>query len=181
VGFPGETEEDFKALLNFVAAAEFDHLGVFLYSNEESSGSFALPGQVEGRVARRRQKTLLALQRKISRRKLKKKIGKTLPVLVEGRSEETDLLFTGRFESQAPEIDGRVFINDFVGEVPQPGDFRWATVTDSSDYDLVARLEETSFAPRVIPIRQNTAGPRMIQIQSAGPVTINTGHAVPHL
>ena len=62
-------------------------------------------------------------------------------MLVEGRSEETDLLFTGRFESQAPEIDGRVLINDFVGDQPQPGDFRWATVTEHSDYDLVARLE----------------------------------------
>ncbi len=181
VGFPGESGEDFKALLDFVAAAEFDHLGVFLYSNEESSGSFSLPDQVAGRVARRRQKALLALQRKISRRRLKKKVDKTYPVLVEGRSEETDLLFTGRFESQAPEIDGRVFINDFVGEEPQPGDFRWATVTDSSDYDLVVRLEEKSFAPRVIPIRRNAPGPRMIQIQPATPVTINTGHAVPHL
>ncbi len=181
VGFPGESEDDFKALLDFVEAAEFDHLGVFLYSNEESSGSFTLPDLVAGRVARRRQKALLASQRKISRHKLKQKIGRTYPVLVEGRSEETDLLFTGRFESQAPEIDGRVFINDFAGSEPQSGDFRWATVTESCDYDLVARLEEKSFAPRVLPLRQNAPGPRMIQIQPASPVRINTGHAVPHL
>lgn len=105
-------------------------------------------------------------------------------MLVEGRSEETDLLFKGRFESQAPEIDGRVYINDIVGDDPEPGDFRWATVTETSDYDLVARLESNSFAPRIKPdrpIRQSATGPRMIQIQPATPVAMDTGHAVPHL
>jgi ribosomal protein S12 methylthiotransferase len=146
VGFPGETEDDFKALMDFVSAAEFDHLGVFLYSNEETSGSFALANQVPSRVARRRQRQLLALQRRISRRKLRARIGESLPVLVEGRSEETDLLFKGRTEWQAPEIDGVVLINDFDGAEPVPGEFRWATVTDASDYDLVARLEARAFA-----------------------------------
>ncbi|HEV2350073.1 MAG TPA: 30S ribosomal protein S12 methylthiotransferase RimO [Terriglobia bacterium] len=181
VGFPGETEEDFKVLLDFVEAAEFDHLGVFLYSNEESSASFSLPDQVPTRVAKQRQKALLGLQRKISRRKLKRKVGVTYPLLVEGRSEETDLLFTGRLESQAPEIDGRVFVNDFVGDEPHPGDFRWATVTDSSDYDLVARLEAKSFAPRIIPFPRSAPRPQMIQIQPAGTPAMDTGHAVPHL
>ena len=181
VGFPGETEDDFKVLLEFVEAAGFDHLGVFLYSNEESSGSFSLPDQVQDRVARRRQKTLLALQRKISRRILRKKIGRTFPVLVEGRSEETDLLFKGRLESQAPEIDGRVFINDFMGDEPAAGDFRWATVTDASDYDLIARLEAEASAPRVIPVRQTAPGPQMIQIQPAVPEAMGTGNAMPHL
>ena len=181
VGFPGETEDDFKVLLDFVEAAEFDHLGVFLYSNEDSSASYSLPDQVPRRVASRRQKTLLGLQRKISRRKLKRKIGQTCPLLVEGRSAETDLLFTGRLESQAPEIDGRVFINDFVGDEPHPGDFRWATVTDSSEYDLIARLEAKSFAPRVISFPRPVPGPQMIQIQPASAAAIETGHAVPHL
>jgi ribosomal protein S12 methylthiotransferase len=180
-GFPGETEDDFKALLDFVEAAEFDHLGVFLYSNEQSSASFSLPDQVPGRVAKRRQKALLGLQRKISRRKLKRKVGQTYPLLVEGRSEETELLFTGRLEAQAPEIDGRVFINDFEGDEPHPGDFRWATITDSSDYDLVARLEEKSFAPRIIPFQRPAPGPQMIQILPAGTPAMDTGHAVPHL
>jgi ribosomal protein S12 methylthiotransferase len=145
VGFPGESEDDFKTLMGFVTAAEFDHLGVFLYSNEESSASFALPDQVPARVAQRRQRQLLALQRKVSRRKLKSRIGCSLPVLVEGRSEETDLLFRGRLECQAPEIDGHVLINDFEGAEPQPGEFRWATITDASDYDVVARLETEVF------------------------------------
>ncbi len=159
VGFPGETEDDFKALLDFVGAAEFDHLGVFLYSNEETSGSFALANQVRSRVAQRRRRQLLALQRKISRRKLRARIGQSLPVLVEGRSEETDLLFKGRAEWQAPEIDGAALINDFEGAEPVPGEFRWATVTDASDYDLVARLEARAFAERLkpaAPVIENT-------------------------
>jgi ribosomal protein S12 methylthiotransferase len=147
VGFPGETEEDSKALLDFVAAARFDHLGVFLYSNEETSAAYSMPDQVPARVARRRQRELMALQRKISRRKLRSNMGHSFPVLVEGPSEETDLLFRGRLESQAPEIDGQVYINDFVGPQPQSGDFRWATITAASDYDLVARLEARMFAP----------------------------------
>lgn len=168
VGFPGESEDDFKALLDLVAAAEFDHLGVFLYSNEETSGSFPLPNQVPARTARRRQRALLALQRKISRRKLRARIGERLPVLVEGRSEETELLFTGRLETQAPEIDGRVLINDFAGAEPRPGEFRWATVTDASDYDLVARLEAQTFAERLAPARPGAR--EMVQIQPGIPV-----------
>jgi len=139
VGFPGETDDDFKALLDFAAAAEFDHLGVFLYSNEESSRSFDLPNAVPAPTARRRQKQLMALQRKISRHNLRKMVGKSLPVLVEGPSEETDLLYQGRMERQAPGIDGCILINDFEGSEPQRGDFRWATITEVGDYDLVAR------------------------------------------
>jgi ribosomal protein S12 methylthiotransferase len=149
VGFPGETEDDFQILVNFIGEAQFDHLGVFLYSNEETSGSFALPDPVPARTAKRRQRQLLELQRKISRRKLRQKVGKRLPVLVEGRSEETDWLFAGRLESQAPEIDGRVLINDFAGSEPRPGEFRWATVTETSDYDLIARLEAETSAERI--------------------------------
>ena len=140
VGFPGETENDFKALLDFVSAGEFDHLGVFLYSNEESSRSFELPNQVPAQIARRRQRQLMALQRKISRRNLKRMVGSSLPVLVEGRSDETELLFQARSERQAPGIDGCMLINDFEGSAPRRGEFRWATVTEVGDYDLVARL-----------------------------------------
>jgi ribosomal protein S12 methylthiotransferase len=140
VGFPGETEDDFKALRDFVVAAEFDHLGVFVYSNEETSRSFDLPNQVPASVARRRQGQLMALQRKISRRNLRRMVGESLPVLVEGPSPETELLYQGRSERQAPGIDGCILINDFEGSAPQPGDFRWATFTEAGDYDLVARL-----------------------------------------
>lgn len=149
VGFPSETEDDFKALLDFVAEAEFDRVGVFRYSNEETSASFNLPGPVTPRESNNRRRKLLALQRRISRRKLAALAGERIPVLVEGRSSETDLLFTGRMESQAPEVDGQVIINDFSGDEPRAGDYRWATVTQTSDYDVVARLEPEHFAERL--------------------------------
>jgi ribosomal protein S12 methylthiotransferase len=166
-GFPGETEGDFQVLTDFVAAAEFDHLGVFLYSNEEGSRSFALPNPVPPRVARRRQRQLMALQRKISQRKLRRMVGESLPVLVEGRSEETELLYQARSERQAPGIDGSVLINDFEGPAPQAGDFRWATVTGAGEYDLVARLEARFFAESTIPRAPLPAGGSLIQIQPA--------------
>jgi len=180
VGFPGETEEDFQALLDFVKAAEFDHLGVFLYSNEETSASFALPDQVPGRVARRRQKKVMALQRRISRRKLRQLVGRSLPVLVEGRSPETDWLFLGRLESQAPEIDGQILISDYEGAEPRAGEFRWAMITASHDYDLVARLENRWFAEPLPP------GPRaartvLVQIQPANQSPLEGAYALPHL
>ena len=165
VGFPGETDDDFQALYGFVKEAKFDHLGVFLYSNEESSASFSLPGPVPARVARTRQKKVMALQRRISRRKLRELVGRSFPVLVEGRSPETDLLFRGRLESQAPEIDGEVLINEFEGAEPQAGEFRYATITESHDYDLVARLEDRSFAELA---QARSASSTLVQIQPAG-------------
>jgi ribosomal protein S12 methylthiotransferase len=183
VGFPGETEEDFESLVEFVQAAEFDHLGVFLYSNEETSTSYALPNQVAGREARRRQRKLLAAQKKISRRRLKRFIGRRLPVIVEGRAEETELLFRGRLERQAPEIDGQVFVNDFEGGEPRAGEFRWATITETGDYDLVARLEAEHFAEPPAP---RAPGPLFVQIQPlpatpSGAARRETEHALPHL
>jgi ribosomal protein S12 methylthiotransferase len=178
VGFPGETEQDFRALLDFVRAAEFDHLGVFLYSNEETSASYRLAGQVPARVARSRQHKLMALQRRISRRKLRALIGESLPVLVEGQSPETDLLYQGRLESQAPEIDGQVLINDFEGAEPQPGEFRWATITAAGDYDLVARLEARTYAARAAPARPPKTAPLLVQIQTPSPTGLGNGHAL---
>lgn len=179
VGFPGESEEDFQALLDFAAAANFDHLGVFLYSNEETSASFDLGNQVPARIARQRQKKLMSLQRNLSRRRLETLMGKSFPVLVEGRSPETDLLFRGRLESQAPEIDGQVLINDFEGPEPQAGEFRWATITESGDYDLVARLEDRVFVERTS-VAATTAPISLVQIQPPQPIT-DSGHALPRL
>lgn len=180
VGFPGETEEDFQALVDFVAEAEFDHLGVFLYSNEETSVSFGYNLQVPGKVARQRQRKLMSLQRRLSRRRLRSLVGKSFPVLVEGRSPESDLLFRGRLESQAPEIDGQVFINDFEGQEPRAGEFRWATITDSGDYDLVARLEARIFAERTPAARPAHSMP-LVQIQPPLRPVADRGHALPRL
>lgn len=179
VGFPGETEKDFHTLMEFVEAAEFDRLGVFRYSNEETSASFGLPDQVPARVAENRRRKVLALQRKISRRKLKALVGKQLPVLVEGRAPESDLLFSGRLESQAPEVDGRVFINDFEGKEPRSGEYRWATISGSSDYDLVGRLEASCFAASEWERKEMGGGERLVAIQPLS--ALSSRHAMPHL
>jgi len=181
VGFPGETEEDFETLLHFIGEAEFDHLGVFLYSNEETCGAFKNPHQVPAAEARRRRKKLMAAQRKISRRKMREKVGKVLPVLVEGTAEETDWLFRGRLESQAPGIDGQVYINDFTGAEPAPGQFRWATITQSADYDLVARLEEANFAAPEVQAAGRMKRRDLVQIQPPAERIITSSHAVPQL
>jgi ribosomal protein S12 methylthiotransferase len=181
VGFPGETEEDFQCLLDFVAEAEFDHLGVFLYSNEETCSSYGHPQQVPPAVARLRRKKLMAAQRRISRHKMREMVGRLLPVLVEGTSEETEWLFRGRLETQAPGIDGQVYINDFAGPEPVAGQFRWATVTESGDYDLVARLEETFFAPPEGTAAGNSLQKDLVQIEPPVERVLARSHAVPRL
>jgi len=98
---------------------------------------------------------------------LREKVGSVVPVLVEGRSQETELLFQGRLESQAPGIDGQVLINDFEGAEPVPGEFRWATITSAGDYDLVARLDARSFRERAASHLPLAARSKLVQIQPA--------------
>jgi ribosomal protein S12 methylthiotransferase len=140
VGFPGETEADFDELCQFVQAAKFENLGVFAYSDEDSSRSFALDGKVVGRVIQNRKRHLMALQRKVARTRHRKLIGAEVPVLVEGLSQETDLLWEGRRPTQAPEIDGSTLINDFEGAEPRPGEIRRLRITETHDYDVVGTL-----------------------------------------
>ena len=106
VGFPGETAEDFEELCQFVEAAQFDNLGVFTYSDEDTSASYALDGKVDGRTIQNRKRRLMAIQRKIARARNRALVGAEVPVLVEGPSPETDLLWAARMATQAPEIDG---------------------------------------------------------------------------
>lgn len=140
VGFPGETQEDFEELCQFVQAAKFDRLGVFKYSDEETSGSFALDAKVDGRTIHNRQRKLMALQRKISRKANQALVGKEFPVLVEGLSEETDLLWQGRLPGQAPEIDGVCLINDVSDGPLAKGQIRKIRITEAHDYDLVGEV-----------------------------------------
>jgi ribosomal protein S12 methylthiotransferase len=143
VGFPGETREDFEELVSFVKAAQFDWLGVFAYSDEEGAGAFAMDKKVAPREIERRRKKLMEVQQQISRKKKSSLIGRTFDVVLEGPSEETDLLWEGRTEMHAPEIDGKLFINDFgdYGESEiRKGAFFRCEVTEAHDYDLVARL-----------------------------------------
>jgi ribosomal protein S12 methylthiotransferase len=143
VGFPGETEQDFEELCAFVTAAKIDWLGVFSYSDEEGAGAFDLDEKVPRRTIESRRRKLMKLQQKISKQARKQWIGRELDILVEGESEETDLLWQGRSLDQAPEIDGKVLINDF-GPHDQlvPGTFYRAQITESHDYDVVARILE---------------------------------------
>ena len=141
VGFPGETEQDFAELCDFVRAARFDWLGVFGYSDEATNQASRLDAKVPAEVIERRKRELMRLQRGISKKLRKQAIGGRFPVLVEGPSEETDLLWQGRLEGQAPEIDGKVLINDVAeGITPTAGEFATVEITAAQDYDLVGRL-----------------------------------------
>ncbi|MEO7650987.1 MAG: 30S ribosomal protein S12 methylthiotransferase RimO [Bryobacteraceae bacterium] len=140
VGFPGETASDFEELCQFVEAAQFDRLGVFTYSDEDTSASYALDSKVDGRTMYNRKRRLLSLQRKVSKKRNRKLLGENVSVLVEGRSPETDLLWQGRMPTQAPEIDGVTLINDYEGSEPLPGQIRRLRITETHDYDLVGTL-----------------------------------------
>lgn len=140
VGFPGETERHFEELCRFVEAAEFDHLGVFSYSDEDTSRSYKLDGKVAAREIYNRRRRLMAVQRKIARRRIRRWIGHEVTVLVEGPSRETDLLWEARMPVQAPEIDGVTLVNDFEGAEPRPGEMRRLRVTEAHDYDVVGTL-----------------------------------------
>jgi ribosomal protein S12 methylthiotransferase len=152
VGFPGETAQDFDELTAFVEAAKFDNLGVFTYSDEDTSASFHLDGKVDGRTIQNRKRRLMAIQRRIARARNRKLVGQELPVLVEGPSKETDLLWEGRLPTQAPEIDGVTLINDFEGAEPRQGEIRRLLITEAHDYDLVGTLlAPTDTAPSFAP------------------------------
>jgi ribosomal protein S12 methylthiotransferase len=140
VGYPEESEEEFEELCQFVEEIEFDRLGTFTYSDEEGTASYSLSGKLNPRVIDRRKNRLMKLQAKISRRKNRELLGQKFSLLVEGQSAETDLLWQGRLESQAPRIDGVVYINDMTGDPPRAGDFRAVEITQTLDYDLVGKL-----------------------------------------
>ncbi len=141
VGFPGETEKEFEELCDFVREAQFDWLGTFGYSDQEGAGAFELGNKVPAREIEHRRKALMSIQKKISRAKKKALIGRELDLLLEGTSQETDLLLEGRTPMHAPEIDGKVFVNDYAAEVdPHPGEFYRCRITEAHDYDLVAQL-----------------------------------------
>lgn len=141
VGFPGETDADFEALCDFVAEARFDWMGVFGYSDEEGSRAFEAETKVPKRVIDQRRRALMRLQKGISRETMWARVGQEFDVLVEGESEETPLLWKGRTQYHAPEIDGVVYINDFGAyEEVQAGRFYRCVVTEAHDYDLVARV-----------------------------------------
>ncbi len=140
-GFPGETEEDFEELLAFVREVKFDRVGVFTYSDEEGTAAYELGGKVDPKIARRRQARLMKEQAKISRLKNKARVGETVRVLFEGEASESELLWQGRLETQAPDIDGCVLINDVPeGFDPIPGRLVDVVITEAHEHDLVGHV-----------------------------------------
>jgi ribosomal protein S12 methylthiotransferase len=140
-GFPGETEEDFAELLTFVRNIEFDRVGVFTYSDEEGTPAYDLPNKVEPKTAKKRRDRLMREQGKISLRRNKAKVGETLRVLFEGESTESDLIWQGRLETQAPDIDGCVLISDAPESfIPQSGEIVNVLIEQAQEYDLVGRM-----------------------------------------
>jgi ribosomal protein S12 methylthiotransferase len=145
VGFPGETEADYLELESFIKAAKIDWLGVFTYSDEEGAAAFNLDAalKIPKRTIQSRRNKLMKLQQKISTKSKAAWIGREIDLLIEGESEETDLLWQGRSPLHAPEIDGKVLINDFgPHDELVPGTFYRAEITESHDYDVVARILE---------------------------------------
>jgi ribosomal protein S12 methylthiotransferase len=141
VGFPGETEKEFEELCEFVREAQFDWMGTFAYSDQDGADAYDLDDKLSPREVERRRKHLMGIQRQISKKKKKALVGQEFDLLLEGSSEETDLLMEGRTPMHAPEIDGKVFVNDFPEEMtPQPGEFYRCQITEAHDYDLVARV-----------------------------------------
>jgi ribosomal protein S12 methylthiotransferase len=137
VGFPGETEEQFEELLKFIVEQKFDRVGCFKYSPEENTPGGKMAEQIDEETKQRRYEAVMEVQQNISREKHRAFIGRTVQVLVEGYSEETDLLLQGRTSQQAPDIDGVVLINDGQAKI---GDMVNVRITDSMEYDLIGEI-----------------------------------------
>jgi ribosomal protein S12 methylthiotransferase len=143
VGHPGETDAEYEELLSFIRFAEFDRVGVFQYSDEPSARAFALSDKVLPKVAAARAKKLMSLQRKISKKKLEALVGRELEVLVEGPSEDSELVMVGRHAGQAPDIDGVVYLSGGpTGIEARPGELYTVRIESATDYDLLGELTQ---------------------------------------
>jgi ribosomal protein S12 methylthiotransferase len=174
VGFPGETDADFRELCGFVQAAEFDWMGVFPYSDVDNASSFALDEKVDEETIQERQNRLMEIQQKISARKLRRFRGTRAIALVEGPSKDTPLVWEARLECMAPEIDGKLYLNDIevVGarhavplqepksyRIARPSDLVTVEITESHEYDLVGRVVEILDVPRAAAAHAAVTGP----------------------
>jgi ribosomal protein S12 methylthiotransferase len=154
VGFPGETEDDFEELMRFVEEARLDRMGAFLYSDEDTSSAHQLDKKVPRSVARLRRDRLMRLQRKISLQKNRLWIGKKVRVVLDGLSRQTDLLWEGRMEGQAPDIDGCVLINDAPENALRAGDFVTVEISEAHPYDLVGRVTNVEVRSANVEVRR---------------------------
>jgi ribosomal protein S12 methylthiotransferase len=173
VGFPGETESDFQELCDFVSAAEFDWMGVFTYSDVDNASSFALGSKVDEQTSEERRNRLMEIQQNISARKLCRFRGRRATALVEGPSKDTPLVWEARLECMAPEIDGKLYLNDIQAPetdmTAQSGDVVTVEITETHEYDLVGRVVEVLNVPRPA-AAQNTAAIAPMQRVATGAV-----------
>src|SRR4029077_9281026 len=145
VGFPGETKKDFDELCDFVRAGQFDWMGAFEYSDVDNAGSFALDGKVAAEVVTDRRNRLMAIQKKISREKLKNWKGRTETALLEGPSKDNPLVWEARLQGMAPEIDGKLYVTDIElpeGRLADTGDAVRVEIAKTDSYDLIGRVVE---------------------------------------
>ena len=177
VGFPGETEKDFKELCDFVRAAKLDWMGVFEYSDVDHAGSFALDGKVEAETIAARRHELMAMQEKISRERLREWKGRRATALVEGESKENPLVWEARLEDMAPEIDGKVYLTDIelaTGEAAAAGDVVSVEITKTDAYDLIGRVVEILPRParREIAPEQSAPPEKLTRISTGAPLRV---------
>ena len=139
VGFPGETEQDLAELLSFVEDHHFDHVGVFTYSHEEGTSAYALTDDLPAAEKQARRRRVMALQKRLVRRRQKSRIGRTARIMVDGPSGDHDLVLKGRLMTQAPDIDAAVYLTECDPSRFRAGDFAEVEIVGASDYDLIAR------------------------------------------
>ena len=176
VGFPGETEADFQELHHFVAAAKLDWMGVFEYSDVENAESFPLDGKVDAETIRDRRNRLMALQKKISRERLRGLKGQTKIALVEGPSKDNPLVWEARLETMAPDIDGKLYLTDVElpsGEIAAAGDVVKVEITKTDAYDLIGRVVEIQARPENRAVRVDvTPAERLTRISTGAALRV---------
>jgi len=176
VGFPGETEADFQELHDFVAAAKLDWMGVFEYSDVENAESFPLDGKVDAETIRDRRNRLMALQKKISRERLRGLKGQTKIALVEGPSKDNPLVWEARLETMAPDIDGKLYLTDVElpsGEIAAAGDVVKVEITKTDAYDLIGRVVEIQARPENRAVRVDvTPAERLTRISTGAALRV---------
>jgi ribosomal protein S12 methylthiotransferase len=160
VGFPGETDSDFAELCDFVKAAKLDWMGVFEYSDVDNAHSFALDAKVDAETITHRRNQLMAIQKKISRERLRRFRNQTHTALVEGPSKDNPLVWEARLEGMAPDIDGKLYLTDIElpnGDIAQAGDVARVQISKTDAYDLIGRVVE--IIPRKRALREDAAVP----------------------
>jgi ribosomal protein S12 methylthiotransferase len=177
VGFPGESKEDFEELFQFVTAAKIDWMGVFEYSDVDNAASHALDAKVDPDTIEERQVRLMALQRRISRERLRDFKGRTETALVEGASKDNPLVWEARLEGMAPDIDGKVYLTDIElpnGAVPVVGDAVKVEITKTDAYDLIGRVVETlpRPIPRQTPVPATAPGEKLTRISTGAALRV---------